>query len=104
MTKISLNSDNSSYIYNLVSNAKTKLNEAANSCRAAVQACPSSSSYGRSMNEFVVRIDESKKSIGRVGGWFELLKTRNDKTNEDSEARLDRIEDVTIKRHDLYVK
>lgn len=104
MTKISLNSDNSSSIYNLVSNAKTKLNEAINSCRTAVQACPPSSSYGKTLNEYVVRLDNSKKNIGRVGGWFDLLKSRNEKTNEDSEARLDKIEDVTIKRHDLYVK
>ena len=104
MTKISLNSDNSSSIYNLVANAKTKINEAANCCRAAVQACPSSSSYGKALNEYVVRLENSKKNVGRIGGWFDLLKTRNQMTNEDSEARLDRIEDVTIKRHDLYVK
>ena len=104
MTKISLNSDNATVIYNLVSNAKTKITEAQNACRSALQSCPSYNSYGRPLDNMITNLEGTKKNIGRVSAWFDLLKERNDRKNEESETRLDQIEEIEIKRHDLYVK
>ena len=104
MTKISLNSDNSNAIYNLSSSAKTKLQEAYNGARNAYQSCPPSSSYKNYLGTLMTKLETSKKNISRINNWFDLLKTRNDKSDEDSQSRLDKIEDITIKKHDLYVK
>jgi len=88
----------------LINNARNKIKEAMNSCKTAQQYCPSSCNYRQYLNDVFNRLKDSGQNIARISPWFDLLKNRYQKNDEDSQERIEKIEDTIIKKHDIYVK